>query len=376
MHRSSATLLSAFLLAALLPLATAADTSPAGTHAPMGVGGDHLHARGGWMISYRAMRMEMDGNREGSERRSVDAVLAGYPVAPVEMDMEMHMLGLMWAPSDDVTLMGMLPLVRLDMAHRTGMGGSFVTRSHGLGDVGVSALVRVLEDEATAAHLNLGFTAPTGSISEKDDLPIGRMRLPYPMQLGSGTWDLRLGATAKRLVGDFTLGGQVLGTVRTGKNNKGYRLGNALEASAWLSWRADRRLSPSLRLAYHEWGNVRGDDDLLNPAMVPTADPARRGGRRLSLWAGAHLALADGPLAGAPLRPRGRRARPPTARRSAARDRLAGRAGLAVRVRRRHPRPRGADGRRPHGPLEVISETRDRAMCVDSARGRGAEPKA
>ncbi len=38
------------------------------------------------------------------------------------MDMEMHMLGVMYAPSDDVTLMAMVPFVRLDMDHRTRTG--------------------------------------------------------------------------------------------------------------------------------------------------------------------------------------------------------------------------------------------------------------
>ena len=30
-------------------------------HAPIGVMGDHLHKRGEWMLSYRFMRMNMEG---------------------------------------------------------------------------------------------------------------------------------------------------------------------------------------------------------------------------------------------------------------------------------------------------------------------------
>ena len=42
---------------------------------PIGVMGAHAHAQGDWMFSYRAMRMEMDGNRDGSSRMSTADVL-------------------------------------------------------------------------------------------------------------------------------------------------------------------------------------------------------------------------------------------------------------------------------------------------------------
>lgn len=44
--------------------AVAAETSVrADGHAPIGVMGDHTHAAGEWMFSYRYMRMEMGGQR-------------------------------------------------------------------------------------------------------------------------------------------------------------------------------------------------------------------------------------------------------------------------------------------------------------------------
>ena len=43
---------------------------------PIGVMGAHAHAQGDWMFSYRAMRMEMDGNRDGSSRMSTADVFS------------------------------------------------------------------------------------------------------------------------------------------------------------------------------------------------------------------------------------------------------------------------------------------------------------
>ena len=87
-------------------------------NAPIGVMGDHLHPDGEWMVSYRYMFMRMDKNYDGSDSISDAEVLgSGYMVAPTDMDMEMHMLGIMYAPTDWLTLMGMVNLVDLSMNH-------------------------------------------------------------------------------------------------------------------------------------------------------------------------------------------------------------------------------------------------------------------
>ena len=53
-------------------------------------------------------------------------------------------------------------------------------------------------------------------------------------------------------------------------------------------------MRPELRL----WERILGGDSRLDPAAVPTADPARQGGRRLSLLVGANLSAPGGPLRG------------------------------------------------------------------------------
>ena len=57
------------------------------------------------MASYRYMRMDMNGMRQGANRVSSDEVFAeGYLVTPESMTMDMHMLGFMYGFSERLTL--------------------------------------------------------------------------------------------------------------------------------------------------------------------------------------------------------------------------------------------------------------------------------
>lgn len=259
--------------------------------APVGIMGAHTHEAGDWMLSYRYMFMEMDGNRDGNNRVSEQDVFAqGFMVAPTEMSMEMHMLGAMYAPTNDLTLMFMLPYVRLSMDHVNQMGVEFTTKSEGLGDVKATALYVLYRWKGQQLHLNAGASLPTGSIKEKDDTPAGsNQKLPYPMQLGSGTFDLLPGITYLGQSEDWSWGAQLAGTLRLGRNDKGYSLGEQVTVTAWGARRWSDWLSTSLRLDGQAWGNIDGQDDDLDPAMVPTADPSRRGGERIDMLFGVNL---------------------------------------------------------------------------------------
>lgn len=178
----------------------------ADSHAPIGVMADHWHKAGEWMFSYRYMHMAMEGNRDGSNRVSAAEVTNpagyGYMVAPLKMDMQMHMLGAMYAPSEKVTFMVMVPYIETTMDHVTRSNVMFTTETKGIGDVKLAALLPLYDYEGGKIHTTMGLSVPTGSIDEKDQTPMSMgadVQLPYPMQLGSGTYDLRPGITWSKL---------------------------------------------------------------------------------------------------------------------------------------------------------------------------------
>ncbi len=264
-------------------------------HAPIGVMGDHLHKTGEWMFSYRYKRMQMDGMRDGTDDLTDADVLKDFPVTPTRMSMEMHMPGLMYAPTDDLTLMLMVPLIKKNMDHVTRMGARFTTRSEGLGDIKLSGLYALKRWNNQQLHLNAGVSFPTGDIDEKDVTPAGsNTLLPYPMQLGSGSWDLLPGITYLGQNNMLSWGMQAIGTIRLNDNDNDYRLGNRFELTGWGAKKFNNTLSGSLRLKGLVWGDIQGNDPKLNPNVVPTADANLQGGKRIDILAGLNFYSRSG----------------------------------------------------------------------------------
>lgn len=304
------------------PAAMADDLEYADQHAPIGVMGDHLHPKGEWMASYRYMTMSMQGNLLGDDHISPDRIVTTIPnrffgnpgqpptlrIVPTHMTMDMHMFGLMYAPTDRVTVMAMVNWVDKAMDHTTYMGGAgtnvlgrFTTKTSGLADTPVTALVSLADTPDHKLHAILGVSAPTGDLDETDDIltPMGMrptVRVPYPMQLGSGTWDPITGLSYAGWSGPVGWGAQWRSTWRVADNDEDYRLDDEHRLTGWASYRWRPSVSASLRLEYADRGNISGIDPMVM-GPVQTADPARQGGTRLDLGLGLNLA-AQGSLAG------------------------------------------------------------------------------
>ena len=288
------------------------------TNEPAGVMGAHLHSKGSWMFSYRFMRMEMEGNLDGTSSISSNEIVTTTPnrffgtpgqpptlrVVPTEMSTNMHMFGAMYSPSDKYTLMAMLPYLEKDMKHTTYMGGAgttrlgtFTTRTDGVGDLKLSGLIRLHQNTVHNIHANIGISIPTGSNTEEDKIltPMGgtpTVRLPYPMQLGSGTYDVLAGITYTGSNQYVSWGAQYAGVFRTGED-EGYTLGDTHNLTSWLAKSFLPTVSGSLRLNYMKIDNISGiDSDIVAP--VQTADPDLQARKQLNLSAGLNFNGIDG----------------------------------------------------------------------------------
>ena len=292
-------------------------------HAPIGVMGDHTHDANEFMVSYRYMRMNMGGNRIGTDEVTPEQIVttvpntfAGRPgqpptlrVVPTDMTTRMHMFGAMYAPTDRLTVMAMANYVKKDMDHITFQGGQgttrlggFTTRSSGFGDTRVTGLFSLYDKGGHQVIVNTGLSLPSGSISERDDIltPMGGqpdVRLPYAMQLGSGTVDFLPGITYTGRSQRFAWGAQATGTIRLGTNDAGYSLGNRATATTWASFSPQPWISLSGRLQGSTLGRIDGRDDRI-VAPVQTADPDNYGGERLQMLGGVNLIGQRGILRG------------------------------------------------------------------------------
>lgn len=251
------------------------------------------------MVSYRYMFMSMEGNRDGTDNLTTNDVLEDFMVSPEDMTMEMHMLGGMYAPTNNLTLMAMVPFVSKEMDHITRGGTTFTTNSQGLGDIKLTGLYQLFNKNRQSIHLNLGFSVPTGSIDERYDTPAGDdVILPYPMQIGSGTLDLRPGITYLGQTDHWSWGAQANTVLRLGENDRGYTVGNRYQLTGWAARKLSDQFSVSLRLDGETWEDYDGEDSALNPNVIPTADPGLRGGTRLDLGIGTNLYFPNSFLPG------------------------------------------------------------------------------
>lgn len=268
-------------------------------HAPISIMGDHMHGKGGWMFSYHYMSMNMEGLKQGKDDASFDNALSNYMVTPTKMPMNMHMLGAMYAPSDRITLMVMFNYQDMEMAHLTRMGGTFTTEASGFGDIQISGLYKFFNKDKQTMHGQLGFSIPTGSVTESDVIPASapnEVELPYPMQIGSGTFDTNLGLTYLCQGNLFSYGTQLKGIFRLGKNDREYSYGNRYSLNNWLALKATNWLSFSVRVEGLIIGGINGIDPNLNPMMVITADTNNSGGNLINSGIGLNTYIPNGAL--------------------------------------------------------------------------------
>lgn len=300
----SGVLVSALMLSSFTAVASANEghqRSSASSHAPIGVMGDHMHNQGEYMLSYRYMRMDMDGNRVGKQRVTPrDVVGTGanpgqFLVVPTRMPMNMHMVGGMYGLSDNITLLAMVSYLDNSMDHLLRNGRQFTTESSGFGDTKVGALFRLTKTENQNMHIGVKLSLPTGSTTERDDTPAMRNAfLPYPMQLGSGTYDIMPSVTYDVTFGSIKWGAQASAVIRTGENDEQYTLGNRRALTSWLSKDLSHNLSVSARFNFQDWDAIDGANPVLNPRMIQTANPELQAGQRLDFSLGVNYFFNSG----------------------------------------------------------------------------------
>jgi hypothetical protein len=195
--------------------------------------------------------------------------------------------------SSDLTLRLSVPYIKQSSDHISIVPGydEFNISSSGLGDIVTFADYTFLKTVNSRWRAGVGLSVPTGSIDEQGDTPRapGNQQLPYTMQVGSGTWDLPLGLAYEKYGEMFRWGADLRATIRTGENDRDYRLGNKFSAGGWLSFSQFGRLKPSVRLDYRWQDQIQGHDQTLSvpnpnfPYPAPVADPTAFGGEQIEL---------------------------------------------------------------------------------------------
>ncbi len=266
-----------------------------------------------WHMSYRFTRSEFDEYRSGTDTLTYDDVLwsgpseprtdDNYPVVPTEIHQEVHtfLVGYEYSPTLFFRLA--VPLIEQSTDHISIVPGydEFNISSDGVGDVMALADYELGRTVNSAWRAVAGVSIPTGSIDEEGDTPRapGDQQLPYTMQIGSGTWDLPLGIVYDKYDQYLNWGVEARAVIRTGNNDRDYRLGHKFSTGGWVRWNNLGRLRPGLRLNYRWQGEISGDDLSLllpNPRFpypAPVVDPTAFGGQQVDVSLFADIEVSD-----------------------------------------------------------------------------------
>lgn len=303
-------------------------------HAPAGVMVDHMHKAGEFMVGYRYSWGRSSGDTLAGTRTVTDHEIKHnaclFPgqspsdhgthnhcsMKQAEMTMQMHMLDIMYAPADWLTLMVMPQWMTMDMTMSPlagGMGGHgggghgghgehgehSGPHSHGtngIGDTIFGALIKITDGPGYSLHTGMMFSAPTGPTDKKG---ANGNFTHYMMQIGSGTWDFMPSLTYTGRADRWSWGVQLAGVIRMeDENNQGYRLGDVFQATGWGAYRFTDWMSGSVRLLHTTQSEIEGHYNGPHNHSSPPDLQYNYGGQFFDVGFGLNFVVPDGALKG------------------------------------------------------------------------------
>ncbi|MDO6748570.1 hypothetical protein [Gilvimarinus sp. 1_MG-2023] len=293
------------------------------SHAPAGVMADHTHAKGEVMTGYRYLHSSYSGVFTGDQEVGAhELAMEGYSMMPTGMTMDMVMLDIMYAPTDNLTLMLMPMYMSMDMdMAATGAAGhdhgamdsmsamdamddmahdmDMHTHSHGTsgwGDTVVSALYNWTPGSNHQLITTLGISVPTGSVDEKN---ADGTFVHYGMQLGSGTYDALPSITYTGYSGIVSWGAQLNAEIRLeDENDSGFAFGDKTAATAWGAVRVLDWMSVSARLEWSDQDAISGHYNGAHNHSSPSDIQANYGGEYIDAGIGVNTVVTGGNFKG------------------------------------------------------------------------------
>jgi hypothetical protein len=281
---------------------------------PAGVMISHVHEKNEWMFSYRYMNMGMNGLLTGTKSISNDDVFVYYLMSPEKMRMDMHMLMGMYGVTDRLTAMvmlnygvnsmtmSMLPTDDHSMMNMPGMDHSAnnmmdTMKTSGLGDIKLHALYGLIKSENHQLLLSTGVSFPLGNINLKGietDMMYPNQRLPYAMQMGTGTFDFMPCINYIFQKNKLTFSTQVSSVIRPNYSVYGYKWGNEGTINTWFAYNWLKNLSSSIRFEGTILERIKGYDPTVYYLNELSANPFNYGGEKVTTYIGSTFQFKNG----------------------------------------------------------------------------------
>jgi hypothetical protein len=197
------------------------------------------------------------------------------PPPPKNILFYLHLLDLKYRYNltNAISFTGMLPLKYMSMDNYPEKSPLFNFTAYGLGDPSVSANYTFFPNQNNLLEFSGGISFPFGSVNQRGKSPVkDNDYLPFPMQMGSGTFDILPAIFYRGFIDKFSWIGLAKGDIRIGKNLMNFKFGNMYSAMGmlrydWLGW-----LAPSVRLEAMYTDKYEGNTRELTPGFLP--DPS------------------------------------------------------------------------------------------------------
>ena len=245
------------------------------------------------MTSYRFSYMKMKGLGSSNDKVTTEDALSSYMMVPTAMSMKMHMIGVMYGINDRLTIAKMGSFVEKEVDIVNAMNVEFKRRTADIGDSKVNFSYSLINTKNNRLQFNLAFSLPTGNINKKHS----SSRLPYSMQIGSGSYELLPGFSYSGYQENYSYGTQINGKFALNSNDNGYKFGNNYNITGWVSRKINNFFSVSSRFDYNKYEAIEGKDDMLNQMMIPTSNISLYNKEKLDILFGVNLFMAHGRLA-------------------------------------------------------------------------------
>jgi hypothetical protein len=262
-----------------------------------------------WTFAAQFKSVEFKGYLDGTKSLSNDEVLwdapnmeprtdKNFPVVPTVITQEAAVFALGYKLSNQWLVSALAPYIKQETDHISIVPGynNFNIKTSGIGDISVVALYNWLNSNKGVWGFSFGVSLPTGSIDEEGDTPreAGDQQLPYTMQLGSGTYDFPLALSYQYShsgVHDITVG--LSAKIRTGTNDRNYRLGNNYGLNGRYEFDLSSALQPFFLMDFEYSKPIHGQDDTLLVPLPPgfpypasITNPELFGGKKVNLALG------------------------------------------------------------------------------------------
>lgn len=255
---------------------------------PAGLERTQIADVGRFSFGVRASRTEWEGNRDSRTNLSTQQIFdQGFTIAGTDLLERRLEVDAVYGLNRHWTLFATLPFIERELTYEQLGTGSSSTSNSGLGDIILGGRYTDTNTKKELLQYSIGLEIPTGDYDERGNYA-GEVNthLPFPLQIGTGSFRLQPGASYVRAFKGWSLGLRGEGRIHLDRNSDNWAVGDSFQANVWAATAFTDHISGNVGLQAEWRGDYHGDAPELDFTRSPLEDESRQGGSLLEIIVG------------------------------------------------------------------------------------------